>query len=457
MKTLVAALLPVSLVFITSPRALADSGSSHAESVSRMLQTVVRECPERIWPTFKALGSVQFLMTDEVQNRAWLWNAPGQPEFHEVPVESLPSGYMGAAYKLKPWNGIPTATFALGKPDTAPVPGADWHFSLITHEATHGFVQPTWNGYGEEGGRGPEYPFDWRPRYYRARILRSLLRAYRTGSPLALAQAAHWRQEMIRVLPGFEDDLRQSDRLEGIAQYAEVMADAVFLAGCGASEATLRELIASGQNLTYPAYGEDVMTDANWEYYDIGMVSGLLLRSSSDRGFWEIAVEAGASPVELLLRGTAPTPDAEDPELAASLQAQAAKANAEYAVELDPLLEGLKNPFWHRVSVPRTWSAGFGAAGFAMLKGYSEPAVIGASLKAKSPAATSTAVLSERTLLLAERSPCGDHTQFVLALSPGEGVFSPDSKLTVDVPSLKLQGHFHNAVSGALTWTCLTD
>ncbi len=100
------------------------------------------------------------------------------------------------------------------------------------------------------------------------------------------------------------------------------------------------------------------------EFYNLGVVAGLVLRRAAVAG-WELNVENGQAPVALAVAGVDPVAQEDDAELQADVEAAVAERNATVGAEIDPLLAAMENPEYTRIPVLYSWIGGsFGVGGF---------------------------------------------------------------------------------------------
>lgn len=344
------------------------------EKILKALGVSMYECPERIWPNVEYnYRHRQVLIVSESMNLAWLWNdqeTKGEPpgvimgKLDTLPVE------WNSVFNVGVLQGVPTlgisydytgevnADFEMAGTSVWP----DFAVVLSFHEGFHFLSdQDNWND--GSGSRTAPYPEPWEPRYLRAALINSL-RDEALGMGPGLGAAAHWYGRLQAEHGPEMQQSRRYDITEGSAEYASLMMSALAELGCAASDAELLEL-AKSHLLDGVFLSLADAFDPGREFYDLGVVSGLLLRGSGKVADWELAVEDGAAPVELLLAGVPPAPQPDDPALQAEAQAAVAKRNEAVGMEIEPMLDRMASADHTRVALDFNWLAGsFGVGGF---------------------------------------------------------------------------------------------
>lgn len=342
------------------------------ETILAALDTAMYACPNRIWPDVEEnYRKRSVLLVSESENTGWLWNAqsgPGEPprvakgKLDQLPPEWSAAFNVGTLYEVLTlgisldWTAeINDAVLAGGGvlwPDNA--------ISLSFHEGFHFLSdQDDWNT--GDGSRTAPYPEPWEPRYLRAALGQALLGDLQ-GEGSGLAAAAHWQSRLLAEHADEMEASRRYDITEGSAEYAALMMSALAEHGC---EATDEELLATA--ISHLGDGNFLALESfspGREFYDLGVLAGLLLRREGAQG-WELAVEDGTPPVELALQGVAPADQPDDPALQKAAQDIVAARNEQIGLEIDPLLEHMKDPDYTRIAVDFNWIAGsFGLGGF---------------------------------------------------------------------------------------------
>jgi hypothetical protein len=150
------------------------------------------------------------------------------------------------------------------------------------------------------------------------------------------------------------------DVTEGTAEYASGMMAAVVELGCDASDEALIAAVVAHldefASLDHYAGGR--------EPYDLGVLAGLLLRQEQVAN-WETFAEFGSTPHEMLLEAATPVDQPDDPGRQMAAQAAVDARNLAAAEKIEPLLEHMASPDYHRVPLPFDWIAGsFSLGGF---------------------------------------------------------------------------------------------
>ena len=342
------------------------------EQILQDLGISMYECPDRVWPdTAENYRSRQVLLVSQIENKAWLWNnqfGEGEPPIVSVgPLDGLPVEW-NSAFNVGELQGVPTLGISLDWTDESNqeviaaggVPWPDYATVLTFHEGFHFLSdQGDWND--GSGSRNAPYPEPWEPRYLRAALHRALLEELE-GPGGALPAAAHWQQ---RLLSEHAEEMmasRRYDVTEGSAEYASLMMSALAEHGCEASDDVL--LTTALSHLHDGIFLSPGSFEPGREFYDLGVLAGLLLRRDGLSG-WELQVEDGKPPVELILAGVEPEAQPDDAALQAEAQAAVAARNEQVGMEIEPLIDRMQSPDHTRVVVDFNWIAGsYGLGGF---------------------------------------------------------------------------------------------
>jgi hypothetical protein len=344
------------------------------EKILKALGVSMYECPERIWPNVEFnYRNRQVLLVSESMNLAWLWNdqeTQGEPPgVIQGPLDSLPVEW-NAVFNVGTLQGVPTlgisydytgeinADFEMNGMTVWP----DFAVVLTFHEGFHFLSdQNDWND--GNGSRTAPYPEPWEPRYLRAALI-DALRDEALGMGGGLGAAAHWYGRLQAEHGPEMQQSRPYDITEGTAEYASLMMSALAELGCAAGDAELLEL-AKSHLLDGVFLSLSGSFDPGREFYDLGVVSGLLLRGSGAVADWELKVEDGAPPAELLLAGVAAAAQPDDPALQAAAQAAVDERNTAVGMEIEPMLGRMSSADHTRIAVDFNWLAGsFGVGGF---------------------------------------------------------------------------------------------
>lgn len=439
------------------------------EQILAALDLAMYACPERVWPDVQAsYRASQVLLASVEENRAWLWNDQlGEgtpPNVTEGPLDSLPPEW-SSTFNVGTLQGAPTLGISLDitAAHNATLEQAgievwpDWAILLSFHEGFHFLsAQSDWNV--GNGSRTAPYPEPWQPRYLRAALLHALLAAVQ-GDADALAAAAHW-QALLQA--DFAAELaagRRYECTEGSAEYASLMMSALVELGCDATDAELLELARSraddGLFLGIEQY------DPGREFYDLGVLAGLLLRGRQAPG-WELEVEDGTPPVQLALAGVAPTPQPDDPALQASVQAVVTARNEQLGAEIEPMLEHMQSPEYTRIPVSFNWIAGsFRVGGFYYLADDpAEPEVLLTFSAELDPPSGVAISVSQMTALTGVSTPCALAAGNAIVLTiPTADLQVAADKATAATAKLTFAGLEVEATTDleGLPWLCPTD
>jgi len=312
------------------------------------------------WPGFN-FQKVQALLVDNKTEQAWLWNdLKDNLEITTIPFINIPPAAK-SYYSFLKWNGFNTVSVAVNTTDTDP----DDMLRTLVHEAFHHYEQKDWN-IPSSGWRTLTYPVDWKLRYFRRMSLLSLFKAYSFSTSLeraeAIKAATYW-DHLVKETDS--NDYQQNvglDLVEGSASYTDIVTSALVRKGCLAAEPDLRTEILGRANeffgiLKVDQYG----LDATWaaEPYDIGALSGLILRETAVVD-WENRLKIdGTSPFTLLAQIYGQSVHEEDNLAMKDLMISKAKAyNLELVNVLGPIANGMTSANFLRVALPTKMQQG---------------------------------------------------------------------------------------------------
>jgi hypothetical protein len=200
--------------------------------------------------------------------------------------------------------------------------------------------------------------------------------------------------------------------------------------------------------------------DAGRESYQLGVLAGLGARARGDAAAgWQARVEAGKTPVEVLLADTAGAAQPEDPGLLAGANGAVDFRNGEIAREVTPLLARMKAADHVRLPVPSEWTLGsFGVSGFVTL--VDEPGqplvLLEYSGSHRVPGGGPT-ITVRQSIVNGRHDACGPDRIDHIVTFPAAAVTSPaDGRFTVDTPQVRFSSLAATRVQDAagLSWLC---
>ncbi len=455
-----------------SPAGETPAPDDRIARLTRALDTALFDCPDRVWPeTAASYRTSQVLFVSPKTKTAHLWNDQRQGPTAERPrVSEVPFGDLGpewlSTFHVDRLFGHPTLGISLdaaARVDQilAEVGAPRWHeyaVELTLHEAFH-FIgsQPRWPSPGPGGTRSIAYPERVEPRQVRAALAGSLLAHLREGR--GLGAAAFWQARFTGEHAAEASAIRRTDINEGTAEYAALAGSALVEHGCGASEATLVQAMLAHLD----AFLDSGSFNGGSEPYQLGLLAGLAARAQGAASAgWEARVQAGETPVQVLVGATTPTPEADDPALIARVRTAVGARNREIEVEVGPLLARMRSKDHVRLPIPSAWTAGsFRLAGFVTL--VDEPGqpdvLLEYSASHRVPETGSTITVTGQTLMEGRPDACGPATRDMrIATFPTTAAVADPTgaSFTVGTPEVKFSGLAATLVEDAtgLTWMC---
>lgn len=424
---------------------------TRVEQILAAMDVAMYECPNRIWPDVEAnYRSRQVLLASVLENRAWVWNyqqGEGEPPIvNEGPLDSLPPEWT-AFFNINTLGTALTLGISLDETqefnDSVLMSGGvlwpDFATSLVFHEGFHFLSdQDDWNV--GNGSRTAPYPEPWEPRYLREQLHRALLAEILDGGA-DFGAAAHWWGRLQAEHTAEMNASRRYDCTEGSAEYASLMMSALAELGCDAADADLLALAISHlQDGLFLGQGG---FDPGREFYDLGVLGGLLLRRDAVPG-WELAVEDGLPPADQVLADVTAAPQPDDPTVVAEAQAAVAARNEAVGAEIEPMLAAMTDPTYTRVVGSMGWVEGsFGVGGFYYLADDPNLSEVFLRFSATmAPPSDATIEIAELTSLVGVATPC--------ALSGGNAVV-----MAIPTADLALAGGLATATNPKLAFSDL--
>ena len=284
----------------------------------------------RVWASVDYSG-LRLLLEQDGADAAYLIGADGS--LRRVPAAELPAAYAPEnviffnppdadgvmVYKL---DADYYSDKANQSGEFAALPQNTMHFNVASHEAFHN-CQGAWApGAGDQEALYVEAERNPGARLLRVQLIESLRQAILQPDDAAahLSAARWWYDRYCAEYPRECELATLSDRLEGTARYFDM---ALCVRSALGMDADAPALHAAYQALVREDYALDAARYdgyADSESYDLGGAACILLELQGASG-WQERIEAGETPVAVLLEGVPPVPQAEDPSLAALVQA----------------------------------------------------------------------------------------------------------------------------------------
>lgn len=434
----------VSVFFCSQALAYTDSPLDF-QKVGAALNTSTLKCPERLWPGF-SLKSVNVLMSAEGLPTS-LWR-PATSSVGDLAADKIPAEAFDSLYSFPEFEGREAAAIYVSKSDQEHLGFASSYsvFRLIVHESFHRFGQRNWI-YGKFTPRGAQYPVSATPRLYRRMLFGYLFDYFVSAGKNreSLARAAFWNNKWIKEAP--QEYFNDIDRLEGTAQYVELIAAILADGGCDLSEADIYKELAGPIAGEYSTFLHASNFIAVRENYDLGSLAAFILRFVDGRKNWEERVMQGVSPLDLVLEGVEKKTDKLPEPLKNRFSELAAAFNKRLGMWLDADIRLLNDPNSIRI-VPEAESfqtGAFTSNGFYTLKESPKTMAIPLALPVKfSRSDWKLDVAAEKVMFGGVESPCSG--EYVLAVP----------KQFVRVGPGKMQIHAHG-LDGEMPGELVTD
>lgn len=375
--------------------------------ISSAFEDVFYGCGNRAWPNLEEYyADLQILLIDKQlgENHASLWNYDnGKANTIAIDANNLPLEW-STTFNFGSYENRLTAGFNLTRiPEFDRVENAGWFSGeslLVFHETFHLFGQEHFVYYSPLVKRSQNYPIDWRPRYFRAQILKALNTTLAGDD--ALGEAAYWFDLYQNQFSDEATAISYTDRIEGSAEYISFIHSGLAALGCNATDEELIDEIVN--NLPLSLYFEK----ASSESYDIGASAGLLLTQKGVPN-WQSEVESGNTFLEVLLKNVEPITAEDDQDLIDSVKNSINESNKQLEETIVKSLEKLKDPTYFRVVINRQSVAGsFRTSGFYHLVDETEFPEVTASLQAEFDHYSGITLQGVDVFEPATASPCSD-------------------------------------------------
>ncbi|MGE3974133.1 MAG: hypothetical protein AB7F59_06370 [Bdellovibrionales bacterium] len=334
-------------------------------SLIQSLQTVMGQCSERIWPGFN-WSTLEVVVVNSKKPTQKVISL-GNQKVYEIVSSELPRGafsyYNFFQLKGKAWMSIaPDSFFGAVAPQELPKAAletlVDSIFETAVHESFHLIGQASWKK--NSGTRGTEFPVKWEPRYYRYMIYKNLEQAFLHPGNLtsSLQKSAHWYSLWKKDFPS--EVASTTDGYEGSAEYVNVIANALRVKGCNASEQVLREEIVSQvpKDLGRRLVQENNSFKLDDEGYPIGGMAAFILRFSYPQESWQKELSQGVTPLDILMRKVKAVAEPDEDSLIVQFQVKQESKNLEINERVSSAVELSKNSQSIGIDVPHTWYSG---------------------------------------------------------------------------------------------------
>lgn len=354
----------VSLSMLLTGTAQAERGGTYpnVEETNRIaysLMTVLKQCPNRIWPEIKVSQGEFLLVNKELKKQILV--SPRDKKISTIANEDLPSHVFQSTYSQIQHQGrtILYLDSQYGKYKYQPQSRA---LELAVHESFHMNDQRTWVR-EKVGARGTSFPMLAAPRIARLGIYSNLVAAFldKKNSTVHLQKARYWFEQWTAADP--TETQSTTDGYEGTARYVDIMAGLLGARGCGATEAELENV--ARENEILKAHGMFGMKQLDSEGYDVGGVSSLILRFQFPNSDWQKRVAKGETPLEILMKDIKPISNQLDRDRVEEIGETIEDKNLEVGDMLRSTLEDLQSPSSVYLAIPmETMRTSFSPMGF---------------------------------------------------------------------------------------------
>lgn len=338
-------LLALSMLLTSQAHAsLGEKQYPNVEETNRIahsLLSVLRNCPNRIWPNLKA-GTMDMLLVNKELSNQIIISAQNN-RISTIPNESLPPHMFSSAFSFNSYayRSLMHVDTHLGKdyPNARSIA-----FELAIHEAFHHMDQAGWTR-KENSTRGTTIPLLTSPRIARNMLYRNLLAAYHHKSETStyLGKAKYWHEQWLKA-DATEGD-STTDGYEGTARYAELIAKLLDDRGCGTTEQELERLAV--QSDVFQGANAIGFQSLDSEGYYMGGLASLILRFQFPNLNWHDRIVKGETPVEILLDKVRPVADSVDPNVEREIRA----AIKERSLTVDKYLASANNQMQKKTSI----------------------------------------------------------------------------------------------------------
>jgi len=275
-----------------------------------------------------------------------------------IDIKKIPEYFIKEGWSSGKMRGETVLSLGFQSPEDL---GPD-KIELLSHEGFHIVAQPSW--YADiqgESGRGDLYPEDWEPRYFRREIMKSLYHSFTDDEKKALKDAISWYQDYMEKFPEDAERYRQTDIIEGTAEFAGLMGGTFGRLGKAVSKSELYNEIAFRIKVLWQRkYNNYSYMDAitEGESYFIGCLACLVLEKEGING-WKEQVEKGETPMNVLCRNFKPGKISRDPVLENKIKEYYGQKNKEMKETIDRFLNSTEESGATALAIPAEMSSGF--------------------------------------------------------------------------------------------------
>lgn len=303
-------------------------------------------CPGVIWKGY-SWRDLDVVFVNTSGQLAYSWDTQSN-QLESIPFLSLRHSEQHAAYTFN-YDSYPKLKLIVRSDFGLQGWGSSYSFS--THEGFHLQGQKGWPTVSGKY-RSMAYPINANPRYYRRMLFERLVDSLTDSSGRSQALAKYWYDKWKYNYPyEFESSL---ERIEGTAEYAEIMSDIISLHGCNFNLIDIVEDVSEMLRSLYADLSRGISLAT--ESYPIGAATSFLLKLKKPNSDWQSRIAQGENPLEILFEDMNATNDQDNLSYLQEVQLAVDKLNTILSNSVDDDLSSYRNNKDVRLYLPYSWS-----------------------------------------------------------------------------------------------------
>ena len=325
-------------LFISAIWATTSFGNN-PQQLAANFNLTMNTCPEKIWDNYSWKALKVFLVYQSL-SKVYEWDgSTNQMVVYEL--DQTPDFLQKQLFSFFKANEIMSLSLNI-----------DWAgenaLQLGVHEGFHFLGQENWH---DPNTRGSGYPLKYEPRYLRRMLFEKMLSAIHSGKEEDIRKAKYWYQQWSDQYP--EESKMNHDSIEGVAEYASLMALAIVNTGqgCAASDEEIKNQVLP----LLPKYRNRVSKNSlelDDEGYALGSLATLLLRFTEGTKSWQSEIAGGKNPLEVLFQNYSLMEDADDNAIKKNFMDAASEKNETIGILIDDDLASYLDQDYIRLNVP---------------------------------------------------------------------------------------------------------